>query len=102
MAAVLLPGIGPVLAAGIISSTLGGAMAGTAVGGILGAMSGLGFSQEEADYYNTLFYAGKAILAVRVDRRIEQAKDILRRHGGYNMYMTFNEPVPTDGPFTTP
>src|SRR5262249_44265654 len=41
-AAMLLPGVGPILATGILTTALGGAIAGTAVGGIFGAMTGLG------------------------------------------------------------
>src|SRR5262245_12062761 len=50
-AAIALPGVGPMIAAGIFTAAFGGAAAGTAVGGILGAMSGLQVSQEEAEYY---------------------------------------------------
>src|SRR5437762_1421049 len=38
-AAMLVPGVGPVVAGGVLASFFGGAIAGTAVGGILGAMS---------------------------------------------------------------
>jgi hypothetical protein len=40
----LLPGVGPVLAGGVLAAFFGGAIAGTAVGGIFGAMKGLGIS----------------------------------------------------------
>ena len=39
--AVVIPGVGPVLAGGVLASFFGGAVAGTAIGGILGAMTGL-------------------------------------------------------------
>src|SRR2546423_1869687 len=41
-ASVLIPGLGPVMAAGILWTAMGFAGAGVAVGGILGAMAGLG------------------------------------------------------------
>src|SRR5438067_10162672 len=41
----MLPGVGPVLAAGTLAMFFGYAAAGTAVGGILGAMAGLGISE---------------------------------------------------------
>jgi len=41
---VLVPPIGPVLVGGMLASFFGGAIAGTAVGGILGALRGLGGS----------------------------------------------------------
>jgi len=85
LAAVLIPGVGPVLAAGILASALGFAGAGAAVGGILGAMTGLGVSQDEALYYEEQFNSGKAIVTVRAGDFADKAVTILRRHGGYTM-----------------
>src|SRR5262245_32054328 len=61
LAALALPGIGPVVAGGVIATALGFGAAGTAVGGILGAMTGLGISENEAEIYETEFRSGKAI-----------------------------------------
>ena len=63
-------------------SVLGGAIAGTAVGGILGAMTGLGISEEEARFYEKRFNEGKAIVAVRAGDRYATAVEILNRTGG--------------------
>jgi hypothetical protein len=84
-AAILIPGVGPVLAAGILATSLGYAAAGVAVGGILGAMTGAGLSEDEAQYYQKEFDAGRAIVTVRSSDRDAQAAAILRRHGGYDM-----------------
>src|SRR5205814_4752052 len=51
----LLPGVGPVLAAGMLAMFFGYAGAGAAVGGILGALTGLGYSEEEARLYEQKF-----------------------------------------------
>src|SRR5690606_8312921 len=59
-AALVVPGIGPVLAGGVLAAAFGGAAAGAAFGGIFGAMSGLGFSEEEAEYMQQRFNEGKA------------------------------------------
>src|SRR5688572_15868382 len=59
VAASLIPGVGPILAGGVIAAFFGGAVAGTAVGGILGAMTGLGISEDEARFYEKHFNEGK-------------------------------------------
>jgi hypothetical protein len=84
-AAILIPGVGPVLAAGILASSVGFGAAGVAVGGILGAMIGAGLSEEEAKYYEQELKSGRAIVTVRPGERDAQAAAILRRHGGYDM-----------------
>ena len=85
-AAMLIPGVGPVLAGGILATSIGYAAAGVAVGGILGAMTGAGLSEEEARYYNQAFSEGRAIVTVRSGDRDDEALAILRRHGGYDMH----------------
>jgi hypothetical protein len=101
-AAIALPGVGPILAAGIFTSAFGGAVAGTAVGGILGAMSGLDISQDELDYYQREFDAGKAIVAVKPGSRADEAGWILGQHGGYNLQYRRDEPVRTEGYLSEP
>src|SRR5262245_44359382 len=49
--ALTIPGIGPMIAAGPIVSTLAGIGAGGAVGGLLGALAGLGVPEYEAKRY---------------------------------------------------
>lgn len=62
LATVAIPGIGPVLAAGI----LGTAMAGTAVGGVLGAWSQIGLEDDLAEQYNRGLQSGDTVLAIDV------------------------------------
>ena len=62
-AVLVLPGIGPVLSMGILASVLGFGAAGVATGGLIGAMSGLGISEDEARVYEKEFRAGRAIVA---------------------------------------
>lgn len=85
-AAMLIPGVGPVLAGGILATSLGYAAAGVAVGGILGAMTGAGLTEEEAEYYNREFTQGRAIVTIRPGDRDADALAILRKHGGYDMH----------------
>lgn len=101
-AALLIPGVGPVLAGGLLASFFGGAIAGTAVGGILGALTGLGISEDEAKYYEERFNSGKAIVAVKAGDHANEASAILLRHGGYDMRTRPVSPLPTEGTFSQP
>jgi uncharacterized protein (TIGR02271 family) len=83
-AALLIPGVGPVLAGGILAAALGGAAIGAAAGGLIGALTGLGIPEEEAEYYNTEFESGRTIVTVKADGRYQEAYDILHRFGAYD------------------
>ena len=99
-AAMLLPGIGPVVAGGILALSLGGAVAGTAVGGIMGAMTGLGISEDEARVLDQEFQSGRAIVAVKAGPRAAEAGEIMRRHGAYDIQNRRHTPVQTTGVFS--
>lgn len=83
-AALLLPGIGPVVAGGILATALTGAAVGAAAGGIVGALREWGFSEEEATYYQGELETGRTIVTVRADGRQDEARAILQRNGGYD------------------
>ena len=78
-AALLLPGIGPVVAGGILGTALAGAGVGVAAGGIAGALQGLGVSDEEARHHENEFRAGRVLVTVKADGRYDEAQAILRR-----------------------
>jgi hypothetical protein len=101
-AAMLVPGVGPIIAGGVLTTAIGGAIAGTAIGGIFGAMTGLGVSEEEARFYDQEFQAGKAIVAVHAGPRLTEAAEILRRHGGYNLQNRGDDGIQTKGVFSEP
>ncbi len=101
-AALLIPGFGPVVAGGVLAMAFGGAIAGTAVGGIFGAMTGLGVSEEEARFYENEFNSGRAIVAVKAGPRAIVAAEILRRHGGYDLQNRPSGDLPTQGVFSQP
>jgi uncharacterized protein (TIGR02271 family) len=84
-ASLLIPGFGPVIAAGLFATILGGAAVGAAAGGILGALIGAGVPEEEAHYYEGEFNEGRAIVTVRADGRAAEAEDILSEYGAYDM-----------------
>jgi hypothetical protein len=83
-AALLVPGIGPALAGGILAATLGGAALGAIAGGFVGALTGLGIADEEARFYQSEFETGRTIVTVRARGRSQEALAILQRHGAYD------------------
>jgi hypothetical protein len=84
-ASLLIPGFGPVVAGGILATVLGGAAVGAAAGGILGALVGLGVPEEEARYYESEFNEGRIIVTVKAGARFQEARDVLFRHGAYDV-----------------
>jgi hypothetical protein len=63
----LIPGIGPVVAAGWLIPTIIGAAVGASGGGILGALIGAGVTEEHAHVYAESVRRGGSIVTVRVD-----------------------------------
>jgi hypothetical protein len=84
-AALLIPGVGPVLAGGILSTLIGGAAAGGAVGGLVGMLTGMGVSDDEAHYYESEFNSGRILVTVRAGTRWAEAQQILRSSGAYDV-----------------
>ena len=61
-----IPGVGPVVAAGWLVSTLAGAAAGGATGGALGALTQAGVSKDEAHVYAEGLRRGGVVVSARV------------------------------------
>jgi len=61
---VAIPGIGPVVAAGWIASTLAGAAGGVA-GGVVGALTSAGEDSDSANYYAESVRRGASLVSVR-------------------------------------
>ena len=61
-----IPGVGPVVAAGWLVSTLAGAAAGGVAGSVLGALTQAGVSKEDADIYAEGPRRGGAVVSARV------------------------------------
>jgi hypothetical protein len=98
-AALLIPGIGPVVAGGVLASVLGGAAVGAAAGGILGALVGMGIPEEEASYYESEFQAGRTLVTVKCESRCAEAQEVMRRFGAYDIE---TRGTTTTGTTTTP
>jgi hypothetical protein len=84
-AALLIPGFGPVIAGGVLATVLGGVAIGAAAGGILGALTGMGVPEDEARYYESEFNEGRVLVTVRAAGRYQEARDLLRRSGAYDV-----------------
>ena len=77
----LIPGIGPFLAAGTIATTLAGAGLGAAAGGIVGGLTGMGIPEEDARHYEGSINNGYYLLVVDgYEDEVERAGSILSGH----------------------
>jgi NACalpha-BTF3-like transcription factor len=81
LAALAIPGIGPLLAVGPIAAALG-AMGGAALGGLVGSFSGLGIPTEQAKEYDAAVRAGGIVVATKVADRADEDRvcAILKQH----------------------
>jgi uncharacterized protein (TIGR02271 family) len=84
-AAMLIPGIGPIVAIGPITAALTGAITGgvtgAVVGGIAGALIDAGVPEEDARYYDERFRQGGYLVTVHADGRERDARDVMARLG---------------------
>ena len=88
--ALAIPGVGPLIAAGPIMATLAGAGAGGAIGGITGALVGLGIPEYEAKRYEGRIQKGGILLSVHcaTSDEVKRAKEIIERTGGEDVSST--------------
>jgi heat induced stress protein YflT len=93
VAALAIPGVGPLAAAGAIASSAvpGAAAIGAGAGALAGGLTGLltehGVDEEDARYYEDRLKQGGIFLSVDADEAgqpIDQAREILMRNGGHN------------------
>ena len=64
---IAIPGIGPLVAAGVLATTLVGAAGGSVVGGLIGALTDYGVSEEDAHLYSEAVRRGSSLVTVRAD-----------------------------------
>jgi uncharacterized protein (TIGR02271 family) len=80
LGALAIPGIGPVIAAGPIVSTLAGAGIGAVAGGLVGALIDLGIPEEDAEFYAEGVRRGGSLVVVTTDERYsERAASVMNR-----------------------
>lgn len=77
-----IPGVGPFIAAGPIMAALGGAAVGTAAGGVIGALVGMGIPEFEAKRYDDKIKTGNILISVHTEdsKQRDIAKDIFKRN----------------------
>ena len=80
LGSLLIPGVGPVVAGGVLVSMLAGAGIGAATGGLLGVLIALGVPQEDARHFESGFKSGGALVTVDAGPRTPEALAILGRH----------------------
>ena len=62
-----IPGVGPVVAAGWLAATLAGVVAGTASGGLIGALTDIGHTRDDAEVYAEGLRRGGTLVTVRTN-----------------------------------
>ena len=78
---IAIPGIGPLVAAGVLATTLVGAAGGSIVGGLIGALTNAGVSEEDAHVYSEGVRRGSSLVTVTTDDpRASKAESILNAH----------------------
>jgi len=82
--------VGPLIAAGPIMATLAGIGAGGTVGGMIGALVGLGIPEYEAKRYEGRIKDGGVLLSVHcsTSNEIDRAKEALKRSGAQDISST--------------
>ena len=98
-AALLIPGIGPVVSGGLLATALAGGATGAVVGGvsggITGALVGMGLPEDEAKFYGEQVKDGRVLVTVKADDRFADASDIVRRRKGFDYETRGDRPVRT-------
>ena len=81
-----IPGLGPVVAAGWLASTLVGAGIGAAAGGLAGSLTHVGVSEDDAHAYAEGVRRGGTLVTVKADESLTpQVTSILDRNGTIDM-----------------
>lgn len=81
LAGVVMPVAGLVVVGGVLGSILATPWAGTAVGGIPGALVGMGLSEDDANHCFDAVVDGRTIVVVRADNRYDDAVATLEDYG---------------------
>ena len=80
--ALAMPGIGPIVAAGPLAATLGGAL----TGGVAGGLLDLGIPENRGRFYEEELKKGRMLAVVQTDTsRIDEAAQLLRDNGATNV-----------------
>jgi hypothetical protein len=101
LGALAIPGVGPIIAAGPLAATLGGAAIGAGTGGLVGALIGMGIPEEHAHEYENYINAGEILVMVDADAdRATGVYDTFRANNTLNANL-YNAPYYTGGTMAT-
>jgi hypothetical protein len=75
----LLPGVGTIVGG------IGGAALGAAGGTFLGPFLAMEISEKDANHYSNAINQGRTLVIVRQIGRCDEARDIIRNHGGFEL-----------------
>jgi hypothetical protein len=95
--ALVIPGLGPLIAAGPILAMVSGAAAGAAVFGLAGGLIGMGIPEVEAKQYEGKIQEGNILISVHVEDADQRARarKILEHHGATNLVVVGEQGVPS-------
>jgi hypothetical protein len=96
--ALVMPGVGSLVAAGPILASLAGLGAGAAVGGLVGALVGLGIPEYEAKLYDGRLKDGGVLLSVHCagNEELSKARDLLTASGAEDIAASEEETINTE------
>jgi hypothetical protein len=96
--ALVMPGVGSLIAAGPLLASLAGLGAGAAVGGLVGALVGLGIPEYEAKLYDGRLKDGAVLLSVHCagNEEISKARDLLTASGAEDITASEKETIDTE------
>jgi len=77
----MIPGLGPLLAAGPLMAALGGAVVGASTGGIVGVLTGVGLTEAHAQQLEQRVREGGVVVTVGPTPRHEEVRALLRELG---------------------
>ncbi len=81
--AVIIPGVGPLLAAGPIVAMLAGGITGGVIGGLVGGLTSGGIPEESAQAYHDHVTQGDTLVTIlSSEEKAPHMEEILRQHGG--------------------
>jgi len=93
----LIPGVGPVIAAGVFGATVGGALIGGTLGGITGALAGAGVPEDEAAEYGEHVKSGNSLVTAQAANGalMGSAMDVFERNNAVSTrYYDLSNPGP--------
>ncbi len=90
ISALAVPGIGPLITLGTLSTAIGstavGAGVGAAGGGVVGALVGLGLSSDEATEFEKGVSQGSILVAVKADGKEQVIRDIFQKNNSVRIH----------------